>query len=79
MKDKRRFLKSERDKLPVMYQRLIRLSADFTSETLQARRKWHEIIKVMEGEKEEHPTTKDILGLHLDLEGEIKTFTDKQS
>ena len=53
MKDKGRFLKSERDKLPVMYLVTpIRLSADFTSETLQARRKWHEIIKVMKGEKE---------------------------
>ena len=53
MKGKGKFLKSERDKPPVMYQGTpIRLSADFTSETLQARRKWHDIIKVMKGEKE---------------------------
>ena len=50
MKGKGRFLKSERDKPPVMYQGTpIRLSADFTAETLQARRKWHDIIKVMKG------------------------------
>ena len=53
MEGKGRFLKSERDKPPVMYQGTpIRLSADFTAETLQARRKWHDIIKVMKGEKE---------------------------
>ena len=28
---------------------LIRLSADFTTETLQARREWHDIFKVMKG------------------------------
>ena len=27
----------------------IRLSADFSTETLQARRKWHDIFKVMKG------------------------------
>ena len=29
----------------------IRLSADFSTETLQARREWHDIFKVMKGKK----------------------------
>ena len=29
----------------------IRLSMDFSAETLQARREWHDILKVMKGKK----------------------------
>ena len=29
----------------------IRLTADFSAETLQARREWHDIFKVMKGKK----------------------------
>ena len=36
----------------------IRLPADFSTETLQARREWHDIVKVM---KTEEPTTKNTL------------------
>ena len=36
----------------------IRLSADLLTETLQARREWHDIVKVM---KTEEPTTKNTL------------------
>ena len=39
----------------------IRLSADFTSETLQARRDWHDIFKVMKEGKKKPPTTKNTL------------------
>ena len=37
----------------------IRLSADFSAETLQARREWQDIFKVMKGG--EKPTTKNTL------------------
>ena len=47
-KDKERILKAVRDKQEVTYKgALTRLAADFSTETLQARRKWQEIFQVM--------------------------------
>ena len=47
-KDKERILKAAREKQLVSYRGVpIRLSADFSKETLQARRDWQEIFKVM--------------------------------
>ena len=47
-KDKERILKAEREKQRVTYKAVpIRLSADISKETLQARRDWQEISKVM--------------------------------
>ena len=49
-KDKERILKASRGKETVTYKGVpIRLSADFTKETLQARRGWKEVFKVMKG------------------------------
>ena len=46
--DKERILKVAREKQRVKYKGVsIRLSADFSKETLQARRDWQEIFKVM--------------------------------
>ena len=48
VKDKERILKAAREKKLVTYKGvLIRLSADFSKETLEARRDWKEISKVM--------------------------------
>ena len=48
VKDKERILKAAREKKLVTYRGVpIRLSADFSKETLQARRDWQEIFKVM--------------------------------
>ena len=48
IKDKEIILKPAREKDTVTYKRVpIRLSADFSKETLQARRDWQEIFKVM--------------------------------
>ena len=48
VKDKERFLKAPREKELVTYRGVpIRLSADFSKETLQARGDWQEILKVM--------------------------------
>ena len=51
----------------------IRLPADFSSETLQARKEWHNIFKVM---KKKELTTKNKLSFRFD--GEIKSFPEKQ-
>ena len=49
VKDKERILKAAREKQRVTYKGFpIRLSADFSKETLQARRGWKEVFKVME-------------------------------
>ena len=55
IKDKEGILKEARGKERVTYKRVpIRLSADLSEETLQARRGWKEIFQVMKG-KELHP------------------------
>ena len=48
VKDKERILKAEREKQRLTYKGVpIKLSADFSKETLQARRGWKEAFKVM--------------------------------
>ena len=50
MKDKKRILKARREKETVTYQGVpIRLSADFSEETLQAGSGWIKVFKVMKG------------------------------
>ena len=45
IKDKEKILKAAREKKQITYKgTLIRLSADFSTETLQARRDWHDIF-----------------------------------
>ena len=53
-KVKERILKAAREKQGVNYNykgTRIRLSANFSTETLQARREWQEIFKVLKGKK----------------------------
>ena len=55
IKDKERILKTAREKETVTYKGVpIRLSADFSKETLQARRGWKEVFQVMKS-KDLHP------------------------
>ena len=56
----------------------IRLLADFSAVTLQARREWHDVINVMKGKKLQ-PRLLYPARLSFTFEGEIKTFTDKQN
>ena len=55
----------------------IRLTADLSAETLQAKREWHDIFKVMNG-KNLQPSTLYPARISFRFDGEIKTFTDKQ-
>ena len=49
VKDKERIFKAEREKQPVPYKGIpVRLSVDFSVETLQARGEWHDIFNTME-------------------------------
>ena len=50
IKEQERILKAAREKETVTYKGVpIRLSADFSKETLQARRGWKEVFQVMKG------------------------------
>ena len=50
IKDKEKLLKAIREKWQITYKGTpIRLTADFSAETLQARREWNAILKVMKG------------------------------
>ena len=50
IKDKEEILKAERENRQITCKGTpIRLTADFSAETLQAKREWHDILKVMKG------------------------------
>ena len=49
LKTKVKYSKATREKQITYKGTPIRLSADFSTETLQARREWHDILKVMKG------------------------------
>ena len=55
----------------------IRLTADLSADTLQVRREWQDIFKVMKGKKVQ-PRLLYPAKISFRFNGEIKTFTDKQ-
>ena len=76
IKDKKRILKAAREKRVTYKGVSIRLSADFSKETLQARKAWKEVFEVMKG-KELHPRLLYPAKLSFRMEGQIKCFPDK--
>ena len=77
MKDKDRTLKEARGKERVTYKGVrIRLSADFSKETLQARRGWKEVFEVMKG-KDLHPRLLYPAKLSFRMQGQMKCFPHK--
>ena len=77
MKDKERILKAAREKETVIFKGVpIRLSADFSKETLQARKGWKEVFEVMKG-KDLHPRLLSPAKLSFKMGGQIKCFPDK--
>ena len=77
MKQKERILEAAREKEAVTYKGVpIRLSADFSKETLQARRGWKEVFQVMKG-KNLYPRLLYPAELSFRMEGQIKCFSDK--
>ena len=78
VKDTERILKAPREKQLGTYRRVsIRLSADFSKETLQARRDWQEILKVMKS-RDLQPRLLYPAKLSFRCEGQIKNFPDKK-
>ena len=58
VKDKERILKTAREKQSVTYKGVpIKLSGDFSKETLQARRDWQEMLKIMKSRDQQDCST----------------------
>ena len=69
VKHKKEILKAAREKNTVTYRGVpLRLSADFSKETLQARRDWQEIFKVMKS-RDLQPRLSTQRSYHLESEG----------
>ena len=78
VKYQEKILKAAREKQLLTYKGVpIRLTADLSAETLQARREWQDIFKVMKGENLP-PRLLYPARITFRFDTEIKTFTDKQ-
>ena len=55
----------------------IRLRADLSAETLQVRREWQDIFKVLKG-KHLQPRLLYLARISFKIDGEIKSFSEKQ-
>ena len=78
IKHKEKVLKAAREKQQITYKGIpIRLTADLSAETLQARRECHDIFKVMKGGNLQ-PRMLYPANLSFRLDGKIKSFSDKQ-
>ena len=77
IKDKEQILKAAREKQQTTHKGMtLTITADLTIETLQARREWQDILKVMK-EKKLQPRLLYRARISFKYEGEIKSFTDK--
>ena len=77
-KDKERILKEAGDMRALTYKgRHIRVVADLSTETWQARKEWQEIFNVM-NRKNMQPRTLYPASVSFRIEGEIKIFPNKQ-
>ena len=77
IKDNERILKAAREKETVTDKGVpVRLSADFSKETLQTRRGWKELFKVLRG-KDLHPRLLYPAKLSFRMEGQRKCFPDE--
>ena len=78
MKHKEQILKAARGKQQITHKGIaIQITADVSIETLQARREWQDILKVMK-ENNLQPRLLYPARISFKYEGEIKRFTDKQ-
>ena len=79
IKYKQKILKAAREKQQITYKGIPkRLTADLSAETLQARRKWQDILKVMKG-KNLQPRLLYPARISFGFNGQIKTFTEWKS
>ena len=78
IKNKEQILKAAREKQQITHKGIpIRMTADLSAETLQARREWQDILRVMK-ENNLQPRLPYPARISLRYEGELRSFTDKQ-
>ena len=78
IKHKEQILKAAREKQQITHKGIpIRITADLSIETLQARREWQDIFKVLK-EKNLQPRLLCLAKISSKIDGEIESFTDKQ-
>ena len=78
MRHKEQTLKAAREKQQITHKGIpIRITADFSIETLQARREWQDILQVMKDNNLQHRLLYPAR-ISFRYEGELKSFTDKQ-
>ena len=78
IKHKERILKAAREKQQVTYKRNpMHLTGVLSAETLQAKREWQDIFKVLKG-KYLQPRLLNLASISFKVDGEIKSFPDKQ-
>ena len=76
-KHQERILKAARKKQQVTYKgNSIPLTADLSTETLQVRREWQGIFTVLKGNKLQ---PRLLARISFKIDGEIKSFSDKQN
>ena len=79
IKHKELILKAARERQQITHKGIpIRITADLSKETLQARREWQDILKVMK-ENNLQPRLLNPARISFKYEGEIQSFTDKQN
>ena len=77
-KHKERILKVAKERQQVTYKgNPIHLTPDLSAETLQARKKWQDIFKVLRGNNL-HPRLLYLVRNSFKIDGEIKSLSDKQ-
>ena len=77
-KHKEKILKAAREKQQVTFKgNPIRLTVDLSAETLQTRREWQDIFKILKG-KNLQPRFLYLARISFKIDGEIKSFSDKQ-
>ena len=78
IKYKEKILKAAREKQKITYKGIpVRLTADLSAETLQSRRQWQDIFKVMKGKNLQQRLLYPAR-ISFRFDREITTFTDKQ-
>ena len=78
IKHKEQILKAARKRQQITHRGItIRRTADLSIETLQARREWPDILKVVK-EENLQPILLDPARISFKYKGEIKSFIDKQ-
>ena len=78
IKYKEKILKAAREKQQITYKGIpIKLPADLSAETLQARREWQDMFKVMKG-KNVQPRLLYLARNSFRFDGQIERFMEKQ-